>query len=153
MLWNHLTSFNLYSSRRLASKRLSPLIYLCSPLFWINHLSRAPIKRIEKYKEPHQKKKKSSLASEWEAMILGALFREGNAFQAVDATFISVNLPTLKIGRFRRKCFWSLSSHSLRAPLPSHMKWLMCNIGLAGINFLSQNLPPLGKHTAAWTCW
>ena len=75
-----------------------------------------PPKEKKNIKNPIKKKKKSSLASEWEAMILGALFREGNEVQAADAIFINVNLPTLKIGRFRIYYFWSLSSHYLRSP-------------------------------------
>lgn len=76
-----------------------------------------PSKEKKNTKNPiKKKKKKSSLASEWEAMILGALFREGNEVQAADAIFINVNLPTLKFGRFRIYYFWSLSSHYLRSP-------------------------------------
>ena len=77
-------------------------------------------------------------------MTSRALFREGNVVQVVDAIFVGVNLPTMEVGRFRMKCFWSSSRHFLRSPTA-----LSCE--LAGVQYWSkQNKLLFTRHATIW---
>lgn len=68
--------------------RLKPesSVYPYLALFSINYLARVQIQRVEKNKGAI---KKSSLARETQGMMLGALFREGNVGQVMNAIFVN----------------------------------------------------------------